>query len=439
MKRVKSVSLFLLIMLIVLSAMPIFAGARRDTDSGKIELEAWSVTGGDRSKYWEERFRMFEKQFPDVIIRDEYQIQPDFEKKLPTAIASGIAPAIWTQTYRSVSDYAPQIQPMTDDIAKFIGYTNTKAVQDSWVPGALAQYMHDGKIYGFPYQIQYFAMAINKQHFMDAGLDPMKDYPKTWDDLITVGKKLTQWKDGRITREAITFPYSGPPIWYIMYIQPMMAERGIDFFNADGTVCQFNRPEVVDAIRHIKRRFDEGVSDVGLSTTSEYMQTLGMGENSIAILDSNGAIAEFERQYPQTKGQLMLIPNPAYPGTTPKYSATTWGYSVYGKQSEAKRQWAWKVIEFLVADPESAMRNYNFLIPRSGWETTEWAKLVRDTDMIAAAAAASIPSGSVVHWPELQFPVQRAMQRILFENADIQAELDRATVEIMEAVKAKNN
>jgi ABC-type glycerol-3-phosphate transport system substrate-binding protein len=221
-----------------------------------------------------------------------------------------------------------------------------------------------------------------------------------------------------------------------MVMQPMLVERGINFFNADGTECLFNRPEVADAMRHLKRRFDEGVTDRALSTTEDVMSALGTGDNSMGFC-TVGWINSWETAYPQTKGQLMLIPNPAWPGTTPMHAASTWAYSVNVQNRDTEKAWAWKLIDYMTGDPESAMKEINTLLPRTGWEKTEWAKQIKNVDMMALASQSSFPSGSTIHWPELQIPVQRAMQRILFENADIQTELDRATAEVNEAIRNK--
>ena len=54
----------------------------------------------------------------------------------------------------------------------------------------------DKKHYYFlPRSYDVRVMCYNKQLFQEAGLDPIKDVPKTWDELFEVGKKLTQIND----------------------------------------------------------------------------------------------------------------------------------------------------------------------------------------------------------------------------------------------------
>lgn len=54
----------------------------------------------------------------------------------------------------------------------------------------------DKKHYYFlPRSYDVRVMCYNKQLFQEAGLDPIRDVPKTWDELFEVGKKLTQIND----------------------------------------------------------------------------------------------------------------------------------------------------------------------------------------------------------------------------------------------------
>ena len=55
----------------------------------------------------------------------------------------------------------------------------------------------DGKkhYYFLPRSYDVRVMCYNKQLFQEAGLDPIKDVPKTWEELFEVGKKLTQIND----------------------------------------------------------------------------------------------------------------------------------------------------------------------------------------------------------------------------------------------------
>ena len=53
-------------------------------------------------------------------------------------------------------------------------------MKKAYLPGALDGYIDNGKLYAVPPIASVFSLYINKKHFQEAGLDPDKDYPRTW-------------------------------------------------------------------------------------------------------------------------------------------------------------------------------------------------------------------------------------------------------------------
>jgi len=49
------------------------------------------------------------------------------------------------------------------------------------------------EIYGLPYEVEPMAMYYSVEAFAEIGLTE-KDVPKTWDELLAIGKKLTNAK-----------------------------------------------------------------------------------------------------------------------------------------------------------------------------------------------------------------------------------------------------
>lgn len=65
-----------------------------------------------------------------------------------------------------------------------------------WYEGVANAYKRDGKYYGLPYASNTWALYYNRDLFAQAGLDPEAP-PVTWVDLITYGKKLTKFDNGK--------------------------------------------------------------------------------------------------------------------------------------------------------------------------------------------------------------------------------------------------
>ena len=75
---------------------------------------------------------------------------------------------------------------------------------DEFFPGPLDKLqLADGNIYCFSMGVMPWGLFYNKTHFAEAGLTDA-DAPRDWDDLVTIGKKLTQFDaKGKMTREGL--------------------------------------------------------------------------------------------------------------------------------------------------------------------------------------------------------------------------------------------
>jgi len=107
--------------------------------------------------------------------------------KLPTAFASGAGPDLFIISPGDFLRYYNggvllELTPFMD-----------QAARDDFIPSVIANRMVDGKIYGLPYEVEPMAMYYSVEAFAEIGLTE-KDVPKTWDELLAIGKKLTNAK-----------------------------------------------------------------------------------------------------------------------------------------------------------------------------------------------------------------------------------------------------
>lgn len=398
-----------------------------------VKLTLWSEGSGPKKELQIKLANQFMEENPNVSITLEWMAHIDLDKKLPTAIATGAAPDIWSLSYRLVSSYQSNLAPLTDADARAMGYKSVKDYEGSWEPGALEQYSIGPKHYALMWEYNLFGWAINTDHFKAAGLNPVNDAPKYWDDVIRLGKKLVIKEGGRIKRQAVTFPYGSPSIWYFMEIQPMINELGGSVMNAAGTECLINSEQAVRAVTEVKRRFDEGITDRALSSTTEYMQLCQQGEASMFIAN----VVEWPTWYgivnPALKGKIRAIANPTFPGKESRCGVSSWGYAVNVNCKD--KPWAWKFIDYLVKDPALYLKETGGLIPRKGWAQTDAAKLIPDPALIARMQQATYPSGLLKNWAEISEPIKTAMQSILFEDKDIHETLNAVKVTVDNAIQ----
>ncbi len=204
-------------------------------------LKFWQFYGPNgavpsQSKWYEDTVAEWNKT-QDVKVELEYIPTGEYSggTKLSTAFASGEGPDIFII---SPGDFLRYYNGgvLTD----LTPYMDAKAIAD-FPDGVMANRMVDGKIYGIPQEVGPVAMYYSVAAFEEAGLNET-NVPKTWDEMLELGKKLTN--DKRFGLLFDTSPgYYQNFTWY-----PFLWQGGGDFQTADGKSA-LNSPAMVQALK----------------------------------------------------------------------------------------------------------------------------------------------------------------------------------------------
>jgi multiple sugar transport system substrate-binding protein len=132
----------------------------------------------------------FEKANPDIKIDYTVIAATEYATKLITAFASGSGPDLFNQFSGLVAQYYnSRILAPVDYAAT--GYGDEKGLTGRFF-GGLDGIRFAGKYYGIPTEVSNYACATNNKLWAEAGLDPNKDFPKTWEAFPAVAEKLTK-------------------------------------------------------------------------------------------------------------------------------------------------------------------------------------------------------------------------------------------------------
>ena len=422
--------LLLLSLVLVISGL-IFAGG---TAEGKETLVWWHhmPLDGAQGKLFQKYIKEFEAKNPDIDVVMESIPHTQYITKLPTAIAAGEAPDLFGLSYRQLYTYYENgvLAPMDRIAFDAVGVTSLEELKKQWAPGALEVYQVGDNYYGLPFQFNIYAYVINTKHFKEAGLDPDKDYPKTWDEVYEVAQKLVIKKDGRIVRQAMSFPFVHSAAWYMLELEPIMRELGGSILNEDQTESLVNSEAGIKAMEEIKRRFDLGVADKDIAAVLDYYnEGFPKGEFSM-IIGGNWGPPRWYINFPDIteEGDFKAIPYPTYPGKPTAISTTSWAWVVFSR-SEHKEA-AWKLANYITSMPSRNIIETGDIIPRAGWSETEGAKTIPQAKFWEEMLQYSIPLANFKKYPEVSEPLKRAMQDILLSGKDIKTTLDAVKKEI---------
>jgi multiple sugar transport system substrate-binding protein len=426
--------IMVVLLILLLASTAVFAAGDNEEKSGEITLKWWHhmPLDGAQGKLFVEYAKEFEAANPGIKVVIESVPHSEYLKKIPTAIASGEAPDIYGLSYRNLYAYADNgvMAPLDFAALKALGLSSYDELEAQWAPGALDSYKIGNTYYGLPFQFNIYSYVINTKHFEAAGLDPKKDYPKTWDEVYEVAAKLVQKDGDRITRQALSFPFEHSAAWYMLELEPILRELGGSILNDSQTECLINSTEGIRAMEEVKKRFDMGVSDANIAASLDYYnEGFPTGKFSITVGGQWGPPRWYKNFAEVTdEGDFMAIPYPSYPGKDPAISTTSWAWVV--SSTSTQKDWAWKLADYVTSMASRNIIETGDTIPRAGWSETEGAKTIPQAEFWEEMIQYSQPLANFEKYSDVSEPLKRAMQEILLSGADIKKTLDSVKKEI---------
>ena len=166
------------------------AGAGLPAVAQPVTIEVWMHEHPPRLPLDKTIVEEFEKANPDIKVNLTIFPNATFDQKLQVAFAGGQGPAVFNNASFNLRQYMASGILAPADL-KAIGVASDdelKAKSRVGIDGATI----GGKVYGLPTEVSDYLCAANTKLWQAAGLDPTKDAPKTWEDMVTVAEKLTQ-------------------------------------------------------------------------------------------------------------------------------------------------------------------------------------------------------------------------------------------------------
>jgi multiple sugar transport system substrate-binding protein len=241
--------------------------------------------------------------------------------KLPTAFASGAGPDLFII---SPGDFLRYYNGgVLLDLTPFM----EEQARADFFPSVIANRMVDGKIYGLPYEVEPMAMYYSVDAFAEIGLTE-KDVPKTWDEMLAIGKKLTNDKRYGILFETAPGYYQNFT-WY-----PFLWQGGGDFQGKDGKSA-FNSPAAVQALKFWQDAVNTGVSPRKPLGGGGWDSVPNLGSGYCAMQNVGiWAIAQLREGAPNFKYGVFKLPTP--PGGKYQTIGGGWAFVANAKGANPK-------------------------------------------------------------------------------------------------------
>lgn len=214
-------------LLLILASGLISSGCVRKQARQANKLVIWESYNDEEHAVFTQIVEKFKAQNPDIEIEIQRIPFDGMEQKVLTALASKTTPDIARVDYAFVAKLADKnaILPIEEE--------EIADIKDKLIRAALYSNFYKGKFYGVPDQTTCIALFYNKKIFKAKGI---KNPPKTWNEFVEIGKKLT---DGKIYGFGMH-----NSLWWTF---PFFFSFGAKFMSDDLKTCLLDSPEAIEA------------------------------------------------------------------------------------------------------------------------------------------------------------------------------------------------
>ncbi|MER6012647.1 ABC transporter substrate-binding protein [Streptomyces bluensis] len=225
-----------------LGATATACGGDSGTGDGTVTIRYAWWGAEDRAERINKTIKLFEKKYPKIKVKTDFQPYTDFWKKFNTQASGGNPPDVFQNAIGFLRKY--DAKNVLLDLSEQVKAGNLS--MDGFRAGLDKFGEIDGKLLGVPVGSNSMALVIDKPVYTRAGVTPEQGW--TWDDFDAAMKKIRD-KTGRAGDSGM---------YGVMYLYDLyLRQNGKAFFTEDG--LGFTEADLTDWWTKAKKGVEEGV------------------------------------------------------------------------------------------------------------------------------------------------------------------------------------
>ncbi|MBN2048941.1 MAG: extracellular solute-binding protein [Spirochaetales bacterium] len=396
----------LLLVLILGMTMILGAGGNKEAEEGPVTLVFWTHEDPNRTEIENRYIEEFQAENPDITIQRVTNSSSKIIELVLTAFAANQGPDIFNLSIEDEYAYIANRRVAPVD-PKAAGYGSLKELEAAYLPGVLDPVKVDGKIYGLPLELTNWCIYVNKNVFRDAGLDPERDYPKTWEEMADVSEKLVLRDGDIITRRGFDFRYP----YYLVGMVPMVEQLGGKLISDDGKTAIVGEDAWIAFLDYMKDWGPNG-RNLGSPTYKNARSLFNHNNNDVAMahtgLYQQGRIKSDNPDF-YNSGNWMVVPYPRFENAVEDVAAAYYGhyYMVNGQSSARKQQAAWKFISYMLSHGEEYLQKVNIIQPTKALMESDTFKNMPYSDVFMQ----DMERGHIVYYGENSAKIQELIKQ----------------------------
>ncbi len=390
-----------------------------------VTLNEWDGGDGTKSALLRELIAQYEQMHPNVTVKFETDVK---SLKVAAAIAAGTAPAIFEASDANLQKYiaAKAVEPLPPAAW---GQTSVDGVLALYLPHILDALISGHSLYAVPDQLNAHSLYINNRLFHAAGLDPVKDAPKSWDDVARLNKALTKKQGDRVVQKGFEMRYICDDGHWQAHIFHILV------YQAGGEVIKDGRPafnsEAGQRALAVWKSLVVAPAVTNNTCSSPY-QDFAVEQDAMTFAGPHvGKIVE--RINPAMQGNYTVAPLPQLRPDHPATLIYSFNWTVNTRASAAQKRVAWDLIHFMSSKPEVFWQRIQFLQGTQGWLGMPVARNTPFMSAFTHDMSVGRPLGRTTYYADLQTIIARMVDKVVLKDVDPRSALAAAEQEFTRA------
>lgn len=351
-----------LVLLFILLLPISFVFSSGSKESGPVTIEFWTHEDVNRAALEDRYAEEFMALHPDVKININRQASTKLIDMINKSFAAGQGPTVFNLPINDAYPYIVNGQVAEIDY-EAAGYEDADAVRNAYLDGMLEPVIYNGGVYGLPLEITNWCIFINRRVFEEAGLDPDTDFPRTWEDMVTLSERLVL-RDGNILiRRGFDFRYP----YYLESLVPMVEQLGGALFSDDMQEAIVGENAWIQVLSYMQQWGPAGLN-LGSPTYKNARSLFNQDNGDIAMAETGmyqeaRILADNPEFY--YSGDWMVVPFPVFENAVDDVSACYYGhyYMVNDSADERTKKAAWEFISYMLSHGEEYLREVAIIQP----------------------------------------------------------------------------
>jgi multiple sugar transport system substrate-binding protein len=217
----------------------------------------------------------------------------------------------------------------------------------SWTPNILQGATVDGALYGYPNEIDVYALNYNKKLFAEAGIS---EPPKTWDELTSAAEKLTKRDgSGNVTQQGFGLINSWAAGVVHPWLSMTLSNGGTLVDGTTPTIDQANAVATTDLYERLvtSKITDPTMGTANATTTGPFLDNFTSGKTAMIIM-ANWWESALKSAMGDAFADVGTAPIPVGPDGDGSHSVSySWLTAVNANASPEQQDAAWKFLTWL--------------------------------------------------------------------------------------------